>query len=114
MLARSDSSACVFNKEAILMMTPPLSFSRKYRTALRQPYMTLFKLTLIKRSNAFPDEASWNAMTETQLLKRVGSPMEIAYLALYLASDESGFTNGVSVIVDGGIHNSPATVVADE
>ncbi|MCC8152538.1 MAG: SDR family oxidoreductase [Lachnospiraceae bacterium] len=64
--------------------------------------------------NAFPDEASWNAMTETQLLKRVGSPMEIAYLALYLASDESGFTNGVSISVDGGIHNSPATVVADE
>ncbi|MCD8375690.1 MAG: SDR family oxidoreductase [Oscillospiraceae bacterium] len=63
--------------------------------------------------NAFPDEASWNAMTQTQLMKRVGTPQEIAYLALYLASDESGFTNGVSVIVDGGIHNSPATVVAD-
>ncbi|MCD8011338.1 MAG: SDR family oxidoreductase [Lachnospiraceae bacterium] len=64
--------------------------------------------------NAFPDEASYKAMTETQLLKRVGTSMEIAYLALYLASDESGFTNGISVIVDGGIHNSPATVVADE
>ncbi len=64
--------------------------------------------------DAFPDEESWNAMCETQLLKRVGTPMEIAYLALYLASDESGFTNGVSVIVDGGIHNSPATVVADK
>ncbi|MCD7847445.1 MAG: SDR family oxidoreductase [Oscillospiraceae bacterium] len=64
--------------------------------------------------DAFPDEESWNAMCETQLLKRVGTPMEIAYLALYLASDESGFTNGVSVIVDGGVHNSPATVVADK
>ncbi len=64
--------------------------------------------------NAFPDEESYQAMVNTQLLKRVGTPMEIAHLALYLASDDAGFTNGVSVIVDGGLHNSPATVVADE
>ena len=32
-----------------------------------------------------------------------GKPEEIVYMALYLASDESRFTNGASLVVDGGI-----------
>lgn len=34
---------------------------------------------------------------------RFGKPEEIAYAALYLASDESRWTNGASLVVDGGI-----------
>ena len=33
---------------------------------------------------------------------RLGTPEEIAYAALYLASDESAFTTGITLIVDGG------------
>ena len=40
-----------------------------------------------------------------QPLGRVGSPEEIAYLALYLASDESSYTTGTAQIIDGGWSN---------
>ena len=33
---------------------------------------------------------------------RLGTPEEIAQAAVYLASDESAFTTGISLIVDGG------------
>ena len=36
-------------------------------------------------------------------LKRVGQPSEVAYAALFLASDEASFTTGADFPVDGGI-----------
>jgi NAD(P)-dependent dehydrogenase (short-subunit alcohol dehydrogenase family) len=35
-------------------------------------------------------------------LRRVGSPLEITYGALYLASDESSFVTGIELVIDGG------------
>jgi len=37
-----------------------------------------------------------------QPMRRLGTPEEIASLAVYLASDESAFTTGVAHIIDGG------------
>ncbi|MBI3515295.1 MAG: SDR family oxidoreductase [Proteobacteria bacterium] len=42
------------------------------------------------------------AFVERQPLGRLGSPEEIAALAVYLASDESAFTTGTASIIDGG------------
>ena len=36
-------------------------------------------------------------------LGRIGKPEEVAYAVLYLASDESAFTTGTELIIDGGI-----------
>ena len=35
-------------------------------------------------------------------MKRAGTPLEIAYGCLYLASDESSFTTGSEMVIDGG------------
>ncbi len=42
------------------------------------------------------------AFVSRQPMGRLGTPEEIALLAVYLASDESAFTTGVAHIIDGG------------
>jgi len=48
-----------------------------------------------------------NGMRQTYMqgrpLRRIGTPEDIAYAALYLASDESKFVTGTCLIVDGGV-----------
>ena len=42
-------------------------------------------------------------MTQYIPLKRMGEPIDVAYAALYLASDEASFVTGTELVVDGGI-----------
>ncbi len=56
-----------------------------------------------QRIDATPDPAATLAMfSQRQPLGRMGRPEEIAMLAVYLASDESSFTTGTAVVIDGG------------
>ena len=45
------------------------------------------------------------AFVGRQPIGRIGTPEEIANLALYLASDESGYTTGTAQVIDGGWSN---------
>ena len=47
-------------------------------------------------------EAAQRAFIERQPMGRLGTPEEIAALAVYFASDESAFTTGAIHIIDGG------------
>ena len=59
--------------------------------------------SLRARIDAFDDpEAARAAFIARQPMGRLGSVEEIAALSVYLASDESAFTTGTAVIVDGG------------
>ncbi len=40
--------------------------------------------------------------SEGSFLKRVGQPLEVAYAALFLASEEASFITGAHLVVDGG------------
>ncbi|MCZ7572177.1 MAG: SDR family oxidoreductase [Ardenticatenaceae bacterium] len=48
-----------------------------------------------------PAEARFKA--DAYPLGRIGRPIDIAYAALFLASDEAAFVNGACLIVDGGL-----------
>lgn len=50
-------------------------------------------------------DAARAAFVARQPMGRVGTPGEIAALALYLASDESAFTTGQTHVIDGGWSN---------
>ena len=60
--------------------------------------------SLEDRIAAFEDpEAARKAFIARQPMGRLGTPEEIAAIALYLAADESAYTTGQLFVVDGGI-----------
>lgn len=60
--------------------------------------------SLQSRIDAFDDPVeARRAFIARQPLGRLGTAEEIAAMAVYLASDESAFTTGTSMVVDGGV-----------
>ena len=51
----------------------------------------------------WPDAASKAASVTRTALNRMGTSEDIAYGALYLASDESSFVTGSELVIDGGV-----------
>ena len=51
----------------------------------------------------WPDAASREASISRTALSRIGTAQDIAYGALYLASEESSFVTGSEVVIDGGV-----------
>ncbi len=63
--------------------------------------------SLQDRMRAMGDyETSRAAFIARQPMGRIGTPEEIAALAVYLASDESGFVTGQAICIDGGWTNT--------
>ena len=55
-----------------------------------------------ERMNALPDPvAARAAFTARHPVGRIGSPTEVAALCVYLGSDESAFTTGQALVIDG-------------
>ena len=47
-------------------------------------------------------QGSLQALAGMHALNRIAQPIELAYPALFLASEESSFVTGASLVVDGG------------
>lgn len=54
---------------------------------------------------AFKDPATRARAEQIVSLKRMGQPIDIAWMALFLASDESSYCTGQEFVVDGGVHH---------
>ncbi len=52
---------------------------------------------------SIPSSEHWQRAAEHPMLKRIGTPEEAAYAALFLASDESSYVTAVDLVVDGGL-----------
>lgn len=46
----------------------------------------------------------FQSLIDKQMIKRRGKPEDIAYCALYLASDESAWVTGANFVIDGGLN----------
>ena len=51
---------------------------------------------------AAQDAAITKMIVDITPMKRLGKPIEIAYGALFLASDESSYMTGAELVIDGG------------
>ena len=48
------------------------------------------------------DERKWSVISQSNALRRIGNPDEVASAILFLASDEASFITGATLSVDGG------------
>lgn len=46
---------------------------------------------------------SMKQILDAHMIKRPGQPEDIAYAALYLASDEASWVTGANFVIDGGL-----------
>jgi NAD(P)-dependent dehydrogenase (short-subunit alcohol dehydrogenase family) len=104
-LARRVSYAA--SKGAVLAMTRSMqvdvaSHGIRVNALLPGTIMTPFVERYIKESYKDPEEG-FASIRKRQLTSELGKPEDVAYAALYLASDESKFVMASGLVVDGGV-----------
>jgi NAD(P)-dependent dehydrogenase (short-subunit alcohol dehydrogenase family) len=72
------------------------------RSNVIQPGFIETDLTAPVTSNPIAKRMQSSVLKKTILLRRSGKAEEIAYTALFLASDESSYITGTDIVVDGG------------
>ena len=91
--ARTDEASLLDDLKKLRDLNPPSPPSEKPAfDGLRQRQEALGKQTLEVRQQ----------LHARQPIGRMGRPDEIAYAALYLASDEAAFVTGSTLVIDGG------------
>ena len=107
MIGISDRFAYSMSKGAVLTMT--YSVAKDYladniRCNCISPARvhTPFVDGFIQKNYPNQEKEMFEKLSHTQPIGRMGQPQEIAYLALYLCSDESSFITGTNYPIDGG------------
>ena len=106
----ADRFAYAMSKGAVLTMTKSVAIDYVKQNVrcncicparIRTPFVDGF----VKKNYPGREEAVLQELAEYQPMGRMGSPEEVAYLALYLCSDEASFVTGQAYPLDGGVLN---------
>lgn len=104
-VANADNSPYVASKAAVRLMTKSdaLSYAKEgIRVNSVSPAFVTTPL-IENMLNSAPDpEKARKDLAGLHPQGRLGTPDEVAYAILYLASDEAGFTTGTDLVIDGG------------
>ncbi|HEY3120778.1 MAG TPA: SDR family oxidoreductase [Vicinamibacteria bacterium] len=102
-----DRFAYSMSKGAVLTMTRSIAvdYMKKIRCNCICPARvhTPFVDAYLAGSYAGREEEMFQKLSEYQPLGRMGTPEEVATLALYLCSDEASFITGQAYPIDGGV-----------
>jgi NAD(P)-dependent dehydrogenase (short-subunit alcohol dehydrogenase family) len=94
------------SKGAVVAMTRQLAvdYPTEFRVNCICPGTvdTPFVEAYLEKYHSHEKESVRAQLNQRQPIGRLGKPDEIAYLALYLASDEAAFTSGSVITIDGG------------
>jgi 2-keto-3-deoxy-L-fuconate dehydrogenase len=106
----ADRFAYSMTKGAVLTMTKSVAIDyvkQKVRCNCICPARihTPFVDGFVKKNYPGREEAVLQELSEYQPMGRMGTPEEVAYLALYLCSDEASFITGQAYPLDGGVLN---------
>lgn len=97
----SGSSAYAATKGAVRIFTKATAIENaKYKIRCNCVFPAPIETSMIK--HMLDDPATREGMLQRIPLGRIGSPEDIAYGVLYLASDESSFVTGSDLVIDGG------------
>jgi 2-keto-3-deoxy-L-fuconate dehydrogenase len=106
----ADRFAYSMTKGAVLTMTKSVAIDYVKQgvrcncicpARIRTPFVDGF----VKKNYPGREEAVLQELAEYQPVGRMGTPEEVAYLALYLCSDEASFVTGQAYPLDGGVLN---------
>jgi 2-keto-3-deoxy-L-fuconate dehydrogenase len=106
----ADRFAYSMTKGAVLTMTKSIAIDYVKQNVrcncicparIRTPFVDGF----VKKNYPGREEAVLQELAEYQPMGRMGTPEEVAYLALYLCSDEASFVTGQAYPLDGGVLN---------
>ncbi len=103
----SDRFAYSMSKGAVRSMTQSIAkdfLKDKIRCNCISPARvhTPFVDGFIAKNFEGKEEETFEKLSKSQPIGRMGTPDEVAYLALYLCSSESGFVTGCDYPIDGG------------
>ena len=102
-----DRFAYSMTKGAVLTMTYTvardyLSYNIRCNSMAPARIHTPFVDDFLARNYPGREEEMYDKLSKTQPIGRMGTPDEVAHLALYLCSDEASFITGTNFPIDGG------------
>ena len=101
LVGRTSSAAYAASKGAVRLFTKAVAIEHaKEGIRVNSVHPNGFQTPAVE--GLLSDPQTREATIANIPLGRLGDPMELAYSALYLASDESSFVTGTELVVDGG------------